>query len=120
VCIKLKQAPESLGRAYVPCLDIAGDLVVCPRDHKGRTVHTLIHVLVDILNGLYGYADLDINIRPVLLEEVRVIRDHLAVVADDLTGRIAWLTDRKRLAVISPAVLRIPVLADNCYSHKCL
>jgi hypothetical protein len=75
---------------------------------------------VDILDGLHSSVDLDINRRPVLLEEVQVIQDHLAVVADDPRGQIARLTDRKRLAFISPAVLRIPVLVDNSCHRKCL
>ena len=66
---------------------------------------------MDILNRLYGSVNLDVNIRAELLEEVWVIRD-------DLLTREAWFTDRKRPAVVSAAVLGIPVLADDSYSRK--
>jgi hypothetical protein len=53
-----------------------------------------------------------------LLEEVRVIRNDLAVITDDFLAREAWFTDRKRPAVVPALVLRIPVLAHNGYSRK--
>ena len=59
--IILRQVPESLYRANVLGLNIAGDLVVCLRDSYGYVVNTLIHVLVDILNGLNHSTDLNIN-----------------------------------------------------------
>ena len=58
----LRQVPESLCRANIAGLNIAGDLVVCLRDSYGYMVNTLIHVLVDILDSLNYSTDLDINI----------------------------------------------------------
>jgi hypothetical protein len=73
---------------------------------------------VDILNCLYGYTNLNINIRAELLEEVRVIWNDPVVVTDDLLVWEAWSADRKYTAVIPAPVLGIPVLADNHYSRK--
>jgi hypothetical protein len=69
----LEQALESLHRAYVPSLEVLGNLIVRSRDGYSRTVRSLINVLVDILNCLYGYINLNVNIRVELLEEVQVI-----------------------------------------------
>ena len=63
----LRQALESLCKANIPGLNIAGDLVVCLRDSYSHAVNTLIHVLVDILDSLNYSTDLDINMQPELL-----------------------------------------------------
>jgi hypothetical protein len=46
-------------------------------------VYSFIDILIDILNYLYEYTNLNINMRAELLEEVRVIRNDLAVITDD-------------------------------------
>jgi hypothetical protein len=53
-----------------------------------------------------------------LLKEVRVIRDDPAVITDDVLVRKAWLTDRKGAAIVAPAILRIPVLLDDCRGRE--
>jgi hypothetical protein len=73
---------------------------------------------VNILNGLDGSINLDVNMRVELLEEVRVIWNDLIVITDDLLAREAWFTDRKRPAVVPAAVLGIAVFADDYYSRK--
>jgi hypothetical protein len=79
----LEQAPESLRRAHVPSLEVLGNLIVRSRDSNGRTVCSLINILVDILNYLYGYTNLDINMQAELLKKIRVIRNDPAVITDD-------------------------------------
>ncbi len=109
----LKEAPESLCRTYIPCLDVAGNLVIRTRDGNGHTVCPFIDVLIDILDRLNGSTNLDVNMRAELLEEVRVIGDHLAVIADDFLVWKAWFIDRKCPAIVPAVVLGIPVFADN-------
>jgi hypothetical protein len=68
---------------------------------------------VNILYSLDSSTDLDVYIATVLPQEVRVIRDHLAVIIDNLLPRASWPSDRKRITVISPAVLRVVVFVDH-------
>ena len=109
---ELEEAPESLRRTNVSYLDIAGNLVIRSQDHNRRTVRSLINVLVDVLDCLYGGTDLHVNMRAELLKEVRVIRNHPAVITDDLLAGEAWFADRKRAAIVAATVLGIPVLVD--------
>jgi hypothetical protein len=76
----LEQTLESLRRAHIPSLEVLGNLIVRSRDSNSRTIRSLINVLVNILNCLYGCTNLDVNMRAELLEEVRVIRNDLAVI----------------------------------------
>jgi hypothetical protein len=69
----LKQALECLCQAYIPCLNITGDLVIRSRDHESRTVRSFIDVLMNILNRLNRGTYLDVNMRPELLKKVQVI-----------------------------------------------
>jgi hypothetical protein len=57
----LEQAPESLYRAYIPSLEVLGNLIIRSRDGNGCTIRPFIDILIDILNYLYGYTNLDIN-----------------------------------------------------------
>jgi hypothetical protein len=114
----LEQVPESLCRAYIPSLEVLGNLIVRSRDGNGRTIRPFIDILIDILDCLYRYTNLDVNMQAELLEEVRVIRNDLAVIADDFLAWKAWFTDRKHTAVIPVPVLGIPILADNYYGCK--
>jgi hypothetical protein len=58
--------------------------------------------------------------RAELLEEVRVIRNNPAIIADDLLVPSAGFADRKRLPVIPAAVLRIAILVDYGTVRKSL
>jgi hypothetical protein len=69
---------------------------------------------------LYQGAELDIYMRTELLEEIWVIRNHLAVVTDDFLVQEAWLTDHKCLTIVSTAIYGITVLADNSHFRKLL
>jgi hypothetical protein len=61
-----------------------GNLIIRSRDGYSYTVHSLINILIDILNYLYRYTNLNINIRVELLEEVQIIWNNPAVVTDNL------------------------------------
>jgi hypothetical protein len=69
----LEQVPESLYRAYIPSLEVLGNLIIRSRNGNGYIIRPFIDILVDILDYLYGYTNLNINIRAELLEKVRVI-----------------------------------------------
>ena len=58
--------------------------------------------------------------RTELLEEIWVIRNHLAVVTDDFLVREAWLIDCKCSTIVSTAIYGITVLADNSRFRKLL
>jgi hypothetical protein len=105
VCRVLYQPPEGLSRSDILPLHVTGDLIVCHTDHKGRTVRSLVDILVDILYSLYSRTHLDVNVGSVLVEQVQVVWDYLAVVTDDLLAWYAWLADRERLAVVTLAIL---------------
>ncbi len=81
-------------------------------------VCSFIDILVNILNCLYRSADLNINMRVELLEEVQVIWNDLIVIIDNFLARGAWFIDYKRPAIILVLVLGIPIFADNCHSCK--
>lgn len=104
---ELKEALYSLARAYVPGMDIAGNLVVCIGYSNRCPVRSFIDVLVDILDCLNRGTDLDINMRAELTEEIRVIGDDPAVIVDNLLVWGSWFVDCKCLAVIPPPILRI-------------
>ena len=59
---ELKEPPNSLTGAHVTGVDVTGDLVVRIRDADRRTVRSLVHVLVDILDRLYGRANLNVDV----------------------------------------------------------
>ena len=117
---ELEEPPHSLAGTNVPSVHVTGDLVVRRSHRNGRTVRSLIDILVDILDRLYRSANLDIHMRTELLEEVRVIRDYPAVIADDLLVREARFAGRKRLAIVPAAVLWVAVLVDYGTVRKCL
>ena len=117
---ELKEPPNSLTGAHVTGVDVTGDLVVRIRNANRRTVPSLIHVLVDVLDRLYGRANLNVDVRLILLKEVRTIWNDPAVIADDRLTRDPWFTGRKRLAVVSPAVLGIAVLINESPPRKLL
>jgi hypothetical protein len=72
---------------------------------------------MNILNRLNRDIYFNVNIRPELLKEVRVIQDNLAVITDDVLVWKAWPADRKGAAIVMLAVFRISVLLDN--RHGC-
>ena len=43
-------------------------------------VSPLINILIDILYGLYGGVDLDVNIGPILYAKIGIIRYNLVVI----------------------------------------
>ena len=43
-------------------------------------VGPLINILIDILYGLHGGADLNVNIGPILYAEIGIVRYNLAVI----------------------------------------
>jgi hypothetical protein len=73
---------------------------------------------VDILYSLYCCVHLDIDVRAVLLEQVQVVQDYLAVITDDLLTWCTWLADCKRLAVVTLVILQVVVLTDDCLGCK--
>jgi hypothetical protein len=116
----LEQIPESLYRAYIPSLEVLGNLIIYSRNSNGYIIRSFINIFIDIFDYLYGYINLDINIRVELLEEVQVIQNDLAVITDDFLAWKAWFIDRKYIAIIPVPVFGIPILTNNRYSHKCL
>jgi hypothetical protein len=62
--------PESLYRAHIPSLEVLDNLIIYFRDNYGYMVYFFINILIDILNYLYKYINLNINIRAEFLEEV--------------------------------------------------
>ena len=110
---ELEQPPGCLTGTYVPRIHKTGDLVVRIRHCDRCTVRSLIDVLINILNRLDRRADLDINMRAVLLEEERVIRDNLAVIINDLLVRKTGFRSRKGLTRIPSPVDRVAIVANG-------
>ena len=104
-----KEQPDRLGRAHVSRLDVTGDLVIWIRDRNGGTVGTLVHVFVDVLDGLHRPAKLQVDVGSVLGEQIRVVGHDPAVVQGNLP---TVLLDRERLAIIPSAVVWVPVFVD--------
>jgi hypothetical protein len=70
---KLKDLGNSLCRTNVLARDIAGDLIIHWAYNYSSIVRTLIDILVNILDGLNYYTDLNIHVAAVLLEEKWVV-----------------------------------------------
>ena len=71
-----------------------------------------INILVNILNYLNQGIYFHINMRAELLEKIRVIRNNLVIITDDLLVPSARFTDYKYLPVIPVVVLRIAILVN--------
>src|SRR5438045_5099927 len=76
----LEQPPYGFGRANIAALQMLADLVILAHYSGSSTVVALIDIFVDILHGLHGPADLDVNMGAVLAGQVRIIRDDPAIV----------------------------------------
>jgi hypothetical protein len=99
---------------------IPGNLVIRSRNYNYYMVRFFIYVLVNILNYLNRGTYFYINMRAELLEEVRVIRNNLVIIADNLLVPSAGFTDHKYLPVILVAVLRIVILVNYGTVRKSL
>jgi hypothetical protein len=74
-----------------------------PFDNDNSIVRSLVHILVQVLNGRYGQTYLHVDVRMVLGCQVKIIRDNPPVIHHALR---LWIYKNAGLMVL---ILRVPV-----------
>jgi hypothetical protein len=70
---KLKQPLDGLYRANISTVKVLTNFIIIVRELYSYVVVPLIDILINILYSLYGGADLDINIGPILYAKIRIV-----------------------------------------------
>jgi hypothetical protein len=106
---KLHDVPTTLCRANVTRTYVIDYLIdVLSHSHSGMIVN-LVYVLVNVLYGLYGGADLNIDVAIIPGGEIGIIRNDIAVVKGLASG-----------VCICPAIVRPGIFWIAIFTKACL
>jgi hypothetical protein len=117
---KLKQPPNSLSRTCISSLKILSNLIFIYLQLDYNPISTLIHILSNVLNGLYSSIDLNINMCLILSEQIWVIRNYLTVIIDRFLPGTLRVWYYKRSPITSTSILRVAVFSNNRLCTKLL
>jgi hypothetical protein len=71
-----EQAPDGLYRADISSVQSELDLVIAILHSEGSTIHALVDILGEILDGVDPASDFDVDMRVVLLSKVGIVGNH--------------------------------------------
>jgi hypothetical protein len=100
------QTPKSLTAAHIACIQIQFDLICAPPKLHGDPVMALVHILVDVLDGLDRCNGLHIDVALILPDEKPGVTDHPTIV-----NLLAF--DKVRVASVATPGASIGVLSHH-------
>jgi hypothetical protein len=103
---KVEEAPDCLMSGNVAGVQVELDLIVASAKLHGNSIVALVDIFVDVLQGLDGGDDLNVDVTAVLPQEIGIVGNHPAIV--DL-----FPPDLKCLASVATPAGCIGILCDG-------